>query len=423
MPLLNKTRARSEAPYQSPSKRSAWSPARLALTAFFAMDGFLFAAWVVRIPDIRGQVSATHSALGLALLCLSAGAVATMPVVGRLCVRYGSKPVTIASVALLSLAVPLPAHTHSVLSLGAVLLLFGAGYGAANVAMNSAAVDLVRELRRPVMPSFHAGYSLGGLLGAGIGGLLAGTLSTTWALALSGALGLAVTAAAGTALLRGPATAPAQAPTARRTAETGAEAAGKTPAKGAPGVARSVRLLVVLLGLTALLDAYGEGAIADWATLHLTDDVHATAGLAAAGYAAFAFAMTAGRVGGTWLSIRIGQTRLIATGGLTACAGMLVVALAPSVAAALAGLVLVGLGLANIFPLAIAQAGAAGGPRGVATASTLGYAGMLIGPPVIGFLADAVGLPLALTTVAGAAALAGLLPFAVRARRPAAASH
>ncbi|WP_329494104.1 MFS transporter [Kitasatospora herbaricolor] len=423
MPLLNKTRARSEAPYQSPSKRSAWSPARLALTAFFAMDGFLFAAWVVRIPDIRGQVSATHSALGLALLCLSAGAVATMPVVGRLCVRYGSKPVTIASVALLSLAVPLPAHTHSVLSLGAVLLLFGAGYGAANVAMNSAAVDLVHELRRPVMPSFHAGYSLGGLLGAGIGGLLAGTLSTTWALALSGALGLAVTAAAGTALLRGRATDPAQAPTARRAAEAGAGTAPKSPAKGAPGVARSVRLLVVLLGLTALLDAYGEGAIADWATLHLTDDVHATAGLAAAGYAAFAFAMTAGRVGGTWLSIRIGQTRLIAIGGLTACAGMLVVALAPSVAAALAGLVLVGLGLANIFPLAIAQAGAAGGPRGVATASTLGYAGMLIGPPVIGFLADAVGLPLALTTVAGAAALAGLLPFAVRSRRPAAASH
>ncbi|MFD7989832.1 MFS transporter [Kitasatospora indigofera] len=427
MPLLNKTRARSEAPYQSPSKRSAWSPARLALTAFFAMDGFLFAAWVVRIPDIRGQVSATHSALGLALLCLSAGAVATMPVIGRLCVRYGSKPVTIASVALLSLAVPLPAHTHSVLSLGAVLLLFGAGYGAANVAMNSAAVDLVRELRRPVMPSFHAGYSLGGLLGAGVGGLLAGTLSTTWALALSGALGLAVTAAAGTALLRGQAGRPAQAPAARRTAGakagagTGVQAAGKTPATPAPGVARSVRLLVVLLGLTALLDAYGEGAIADWATLHLTDDVHATAGLAAAGYAAFAFAMTAGRVGGTWLSIRIGQTRLIATGGLTACAGMLVVALAPSVAAALAGLVLVGLGLANIFPLAIAQAGAAGGPRGVATASTLGYAGMLIGPPVIGFLADAVGLPLALTTVAGAAALAGLLPFAVRSRRPVAA--
>ncbi|MFC9329823.1 MFS transporter [Kitasatospora sp. NPDC057015] len=417
MPLLNKTRARSEAPYQSPSKRAAWSPARLALTAFFAMDGFLFAAWVVRIPDIRGQVSASHSALGLALLCISAGAVATMPVVGRLCVRYGSRPVTIASVALLSAAVPLPAHTHSVLTLGAVLLLFGAGYGGANVAMNSAAVEVVAELRRPVMPSFHAGYSLGGLLGAGIGGLLAGTLSTAWALALSGALGLAVTAAAGTALLRGPSS-PAAAPRTAKAADR-ADAKGTTRAAGA----RPATLLVVLLGLTALFTAYGEGAIADWATLHLTDDVHATPALAAAGYAAYAFAMTTGRVSGTWLSIRLGQTRVMAIGGLAACTGMLVAALAPSVAAALAGLVLVGLGLANIFPLAIAQAGAAGGPQGVATASTLGYAGMLIGPPVIGFLADATGLPTALTTVAGAAALAGLLPFAIRSRRPAAAAH
>ena len=406
MPLLNKTRARSEAPYQSPSTTTAWSPARLALTAFFAVDGFLFAAWVVRIPDIRGQVSASHSALGLALLCISAGAVATMAVVGRLCVRYGSRPVSVASVALVSIAVPLPAHTHTVYSLGAVLLLFGAGYGAANVAMNSAAVDLVSELRRPVMPSFHAGYSLGGLLGAGLGGLLASSISAAWALALSGALGLAVTAAAGAVLLRSPAAAPV------------APRPAKAAAPSAPGP-QGVRLLVVLLGLTALFCAYGEGAIADWATLHLTDDVHATPAVAAAGYAAYAFAMTAGRVSGTWLSIRLGQTTVIAGGGLTACAGMLLAALAPSVVLALGGFVLVGIGLANIFPLAIAQAGAVGGPQGVATASTLGYAGMLIGPPVIGFLADAAGLPAALTTVAVAAALAAVLPFTVRTRRPA----
>lgn len=208
MPLLNKTRVRPAVTYPSPARPTAWSSARLALTAFFAMDGFLFAAWVVRIPDVRGQVHASHSALGLALLCISAGAVATMAVVGRLCLRYGSRRVTVGSVALLSIAVPLPAHSHSVLSLGAVLLLFGAGYGAANVAMNSAAVEVVAELRRPVMPSFHAGYSLGGLLGAGVGGLLAGTISAAWALALSGVLGLAVAAAAGTALLRSPAPAP-----------------------------------------------------------------------------------------------------------------------------------------------------------------------------------------------------------------------
>ncbi|WTU05035.1 MFS transporter [Kitasatospora sp. NBC_00070] len=377
----------------------------MALTAFFAVDGFLFAAWVVRIPDIRAQVGASHSALGLALLCLSAGAVATMPLIGRLCVRYGSRPVTVASLAVLSLAVLLPAHTGTVPALGAALLLFGAGYGAANVSMNSAAVDLVVELRRPVMPSFHAGYSLGGLLGAAVGGLLAGSVSTAWALALSGALGLLVTAVAGAALLR--------------TTTVPVTAAKPAPAAAVPTPrqpARNVRLLVLLLGLVALCDAYGEGALADWATLHLTDDVHASTGLAATGYAAFAFAMTAGRLGGTWLSVRAGQTRVMLFGGLTAATGMLVAALAPAVPLVLAGFVLVGLGLANIFPLAIAAAGAAGGPRGVATASTLGYAGMLVGPPVIGFLADATTLPLALTTVAAAAALAAALSLLVRPR-------
>ncbi|MBD0691548.1 transporter [Streptomyces sp. CBMA123] len=429
---LSPTQSRSTPPVAD----SPWGAARLALTAFFAVDGFLFAAWVVRIPDVRSQVSASHSALGLALLCLSVGAVLTMPLVGRLCLRYGSRPVTVGSLALLGLAVPLPAHAHSVLSLGAVLLLFGAGYGGANVAMNSAAVDLVAQLRRPVMPSFHAGYSLGGLLGAGFGGLLADRLTTAWALALGGLLGLAVTGGAGVVLLRSPAAPMVRPDAAAGTGSDGAPGSGPevdpgSGSDGAPGsgsrtagnsagrpAGSHVRLLVLVLGLTALCTAYGEGAIADWTTLHLTDDVHASAGTAAAGYAAYAFAMTSGRVGGTWLSIRLGQNRLMLLGGLTAAVGMLVAALAPSVPPTIGGFILVGLGLANLFPLAIARAGAAGGPQGVALASTLGYGGMLIGPVVIGFLADAAGLPLALTTVAVAATTAALLPLAVERRRP-----
>ncbi|MFD5086624.1 MFS transporter [Kitasatospora sp. NPDC058406] len=399
-----------------PSARALWSTARIALTAFFAVDGFLFAAWVVRIPDVRSQVNASHSALGLALLCVSAGAVATMPIVGRLCLRYGSRPVTVASLALLALAVPLPAHTHSVATLGGVLLLFGAGYGGANVAMNSAAVEIVAELRRPVMPSFHAGYSLGGLLGAGAGGLLAGSITAGWSLALGGLLGLVVTAVAGVALLRSPAarTAPPVA-AAPLTVPTGT-GTGTGSGAGNDGNPTHARLLILLLGLTALCTAYGEGAVADWTTLHLTDDVHAGAGLAAAGYAAYALAMTTGRVGGTWLSVRLGQTRLMFLGGLTAAAGMLLAALAPAAPLALAGFVLVGLGLANIFPLAIARAGAEGGPKGVAFASTLGYGGMLVGPPVIGFLADATSLPVALTSVAVAATVAAVLPLTARRR-------
>ncbi|MFI2612203.1 MFS transporter [Kitasatospora sp. NPDC018619] len=420
--LRNKIGSRTRPVHPSSQSRSTppvtdspWGPARVALTAFFAVDGFLFAAWVVRIPDVRSQVSASHSALGLALLCLSFGAVLTMPLVARLCLRYGSRPVTVGSLVLLSLAVLLPAHAHSVTALGGVLLLFGAGYGGANVAMNSAAVDLVAQLRRPVMPSFHAGYSFGGLAGTGVSGLLAGPLSTGWALTLSAALGMAVTVGAGVVLLRSPAA------TAVVPGSTG-HAAGASGGAGASGSARAdagtvarnrTRLLVLLLGLTALCTAYGEGAVADWATLHLTDDVRASSVVASTGYGAYAFAMAGGRVGGTWLSIRLGQTRLMLLGGLTAAGGMLVAALAPVVPVAICGFVLVGLGLANLFPLAIARAGAAGGPQGVALASSLGYGGMLIGPVVIGFLADAAGLPLALTTVALAATVAALLPLSV----------
>ncbi|SOB80241.1 MFS transporter [Streptomyces sp. 1331.2] len=424
MSLRNKIRSHPSPDRPSPQSRSTppladspWGPARLALTAFFAVDGFLFAAWVVRIPDVRSQVSASHSALGLALLCLSIGAVITMPMVGRLCLRFGSRPVTVGSLALLSLAVLLPAHAHSIAALGGVLLLFGAGYGGANVAMNSAAVDLVAQLRRPVMPSFHAGYSFGGLLGTGVSGLLAGPLSTAWALALSGLLGMAVTVGAGIVLLRSPA-APLVAPdraaagTAGTAVAEGARDGGAASAAAAAGRPQT-RFLVLLLGVTALCTAYGEGAIADWTTLHLTDDVHASAAVAATGYGAYAFAMAGGRVGGTWLSIRLGQNRLMLFGGLTAAAGMLVAALAPAVPLSICGFVLVGLGLANLFPLAIARAGAAGGPQGVALASSLGYGGMLIGPVVIGFLADAAGLPMALTTVAVAATAAALLPLTV----------
>ncbi|MFJ6215961.1 MFS transporter [Streptomyces sp. NPDC092296] len=373
---------------------SAWTPLRILITVFFATDGFLFAAWVVRVPAVKAQVHASPSALGLALLCISGGAVATMAVVGRLCVRYGNHPVSVGSALLLSIAVALPAHAHTVVALGAALLLFGAGYGALNVAMNSAAVDVVAAVRRPVMPTFHAAYSLGALCGAGVGGLLADRLTTAWHLGLAALFGLAVTAVAGTLLLRTP---------------TPVRTTVRNEATATRSGNRQLQVLVVLLGLTALCTSYGEGALADWAALHLTDDLHTGAGLAAAGYGAFAFAMTAGRLGGTWLSMRFGQSRVMIGGGLLACAGMLTAALAPSVPLALGGFVLVGIGLANTFPLAIARAGALTGPPGVATASTLGYAGMLIGPPVIGFLADGFGLPTALTTVAALAAVAAAI--------------
>ncbi|MFF9287304.1 MFS transporter [Streptomyces griseosporeus] len=378
---------------------------RIALTAFFALDGFVFSGWVVRIPAIKQQTGASASALGLALLGVSAGAVVTMTLTGRLCRRYGSHRVTVVCAVLLSLSVALPPLTHSAAALGAVLLLFGAAYGSINVAFNSAAVALVAALRRPVMPSFHAAFSLGGMAGAGLGGLVAGSLSPTVHLLALTALGLLVTLVTGPVLLR-------HHPPAPPDDDPAPDAPDR--AAGTHRVDSRTRGLVVTFGLIALGTAYGEGALADWSALHLEQDLGAAPGVAAAGYTCFALAMAVGRLSGTRLLERLGRTRTLVWGGTIAAAGMLVASLVPSVWAALLGFVITGLGLANLFPVAVERAGSLAGPGGVALASTLGYGGMLLGPPAIGFMADWFSLPVALTSVAVLAATAAAVAFTTR---------
>ncbi|WP_327426733.1 MFS transporter [Streptomyces sp. NBC_01236] len=373
---------------------------RTALTAFFALDGFVFAGWVVRIPAIKEQTGASAGELGLALLCVSAGAVITMTLTGRLCRRFGNHPVTVVCAILLSLSVALPPLTHSVPALGAVLLIFGAAYGGINVAFNSAAVDLVAVLQRPIMPSFHAAFSLGGMIGAGLGGLVAGSLSPARHLLGLAVIGLLVTALAGRTLLRHE---PAKTPDRPHREE-------HTPRR----LDARTRGLVTVFGLIALCTAYGEGALADWGALHLEQDLDAHPGVAAAGYTCFALAMTIGRAGGTTLLERLGRTRTLVAGGTMATAGMLLGSLAPSLWAALLGFAVTALGLANIFPVAVERAGALAGPSGVAIASTLGYGGMLLGPPSIGFMAEWFSLPAALTSVAALAAVAALIGAATR---------
>ncbi|MEU3661832.1 MFS transporter [Streptomyces sp. NPDC032940] len=384
-----------------PGPRDDLTRLRTALTAFFALDGFVFAGWVVRIPAIKDQTGASTGALGMALLGVSAGAVITMTLTGRLCRRYGSHPVTVACAVLLCLSIALPPLTHSALALGTVLLVFGSAYGGINVAFNSAAVDLVSVLRRPIMPSFHAAFSLGGMAGAGLGGLVAGSLSPTRHLLGLTVIGLLVTLVAGRALLRcEPAVPPGQTP--RQDDGAPRRLDGRT------------RRLVLTFGLIALCTAYGEGAMADWGALHLEQDLDASPGLAAAGYSCFALAMTVGRLTGTTLLERLGRTPTLVAGGVLAVAGMLLGSFAPSVWAALFGFAVTGLGLANLFPVAVERAGGLGGPGGVATASTLGYGGMLLGPPAIGFMADWFSLPAALTSVAVLAGVAVLITIGTR---------
>ena len=178
-------------------------------------------------------------------------------------------------------------------------------------------------------------------------------------------------------------------------------AAGAPPARAGRGFLASARRgvagragragvwrTVLLLGVIALCSTYGEGAVSDWGALHLRTDLGAASGLAAAGYAAFALAEACGRLAGSTLLARLGQTRVLVYGGLVTFVGMIAAALSPVLPLALVGFALAGLGVANEVPTAMARVGILAGPNGVATASTLGYAGFLLGPPTIGFLGD-----------------------------------
>jgi MFS family permease len=408
----------------------ATSRVRTAVTAFFAFDGFVFATWAVRIPAVKAATGASPAELGVALLGVSGGAIATMALSGMLCRRFGAVRVLLAGAVWLSLALLLPALARSAVALGLALVMFGIGYGCVNVAANTVAVDVVAALRRPVMPSFHAAWSLGGLAGAAVGGLLAPHLSPLPHFAIATILGLAVTLVAGRVLLTTalpdaapPAAAPpdaaavpAEGDPAAADDEIGPPAAGSRAAAAATAAVARDRAhlwrVVLLLGILAACAAYGEGSISDWGALRL-HGLGAGAGLAAIGYAAFALAEAGGRLAGTWLLTRFGQRAVLVSGGLATCAGMLCAALAPSIPVVVAGFALAGLGVANAFPAAMTRVGVLAGPHGVAIASTLGYGGFLLGPPLIGFLASAVGLGPSLTTVSVLALVGAAIGWAL----------
>lgn len=422
----------------------ATSRVRAAATAFFAFDGFIFATWAVRIPAVKAATGASPAALGIALLGVSGGAILTMALSGMLCRRFGAVRVLICGAGWLSLAVLLPALARSALALGLGLVVFGIGYGCVNVASNTIAVDVVAVLRRPVMPSFHAAWSLGGLAGAAVGGLLAPHLAPLPHFAIAAALGLAVTVVAGRVLLTtalpgqdglagqdvptavraeiGPETleAAVTGPSTARTETAGQGTTGPVPAQG--GGLAPVWRVVLLLGVLAACSTYGEGSITDWGALRL-HGLGAGAGLAAIGYAAFALAEACGRLAGSWLLARFGERTVLVAGGIATCMGMLGAAFAPSIPVVVAGFALAGLGVANAFPAAMTRVGLLAGPHGVAIASTLGYGGLLLGPPAIGFLAGALGLGPSLATVSLLAVVAVAIAWFVTAdagqrRRP-----
>ncbi|MCB2406347.1 MFS transporter [Hymenobacter lucidus] len=363
------------------------SRARWAVTLIFFLHGLLFANWAARLPELEHRYNIEHSELGQVLFCNAVGAWCAMPLASWLMPRLGSRRLTTIGAVLFCVFIPGLALLHSVGQLMALFLVLGAATGLLDVAMNAQAIQVEQQRRQPIMSSFHAAFSLGGMLGAGAGALAA-HMSVDFAnhLLSFSLVSLALVAVAAFQLL-----------------PVGTPEAEITPQAAQPGFQWPSRL-VLGLGVVAFCSMLAEGAMADWSTIYLVQDTAASAALAPLGYAAFSLAMAVGRIFGDALALRFGPQRLVVVGGLLALVGLLSLLLVPLTAVGIGGLFLIGLGLATIIPTVFSAAGqqhdlSPGIALGII--STIGYGGFLLGPPVIGWLADALTLRWALGIVAG----------------------
>jgi predicted MFS family arabinose efflux permease len=363
------------------------APTRLATRLSFLVAGFGLACWAPLVPFARERLAVDEGMLGLLILCLGIGSVLAMLAAGVLSARFGSRPIIVAGGFGLMLTLPLLAIAPTPVTLGASLLLFGGSLGSLDVAMNIHAVEVERGASRPLMSGFHALFSIGGFIGSAMmTSLLSLKVSALHGVLMASALMALAIATAWPRLLRTKAV------------------------DGEPHFALPRGIVLVLAGLTAAT-FLAEGALLDWSALLITDARLVGVEQGGLGYMLFAVAMTVGRLAGDTLTARVGDRSTLLWGGCIAVAGFALLLTSPIAAAALAGFILIGLGAANIVPVLFRRAGSQTVmPPGLAVAAitTSGYAGVLMGPASIGFVAKAVGLNVAFWMLA---ALLGLAPL------------
>lgn len=374
------------------------SYSRLAVLSAFFINGALLATWVSRIPAIQSKLGLSEGALGLILLGLSAGVLAVLSLAGSLIARFGSSKVTMVGAIAMCFTLPLIALAQHPAALWVILFLFGGAMSAMDVAMNEQAVLVERNAGRPLMSSFHASFSVGGLAGALIGAGMASTDAVTPFLHFI----LVSVLFGGVVLLIYPHLLPFKRETGEKTA-----------------VFRLPERTLWGLGAIAFCAAIGEGAMADWSAVYLTQVFNASASFAALGFAAFSLTMTVGRLFGDSLSAVLNPVLIVRLGGLLAAMGLMTAVITPDIIFVLIGFAAVGIGLANVIPLSFSSAGNYPGiatGAGIAGVATIGYAGFLAGPPFIGLIAEKTSLPVALSLVA---LLVGTLVFTAKAIAPA----
>lgn len=337
----------------------------------FLAAGFGMSCWAPLVPFAKARLGVGDGALGLLLLSLGIGSVVAMPITGACSARFGCKPMILAGGMGLVVLLPFLAAANTAIALAACLFAFGASLGTLDVAMNVHAVEVEHAASEPLMSGFHAQYSIGGIAGSGAMTALLSAHFAPFGSALSASALILI------ALLI------AQPNFLRTQPHTG------TSLFVLP------RGIVLLLAALVAVIFLAEGAILDWSALLLTESHLASAAQGGVGYLLFSVAMTIGRLTGDRVVARLGSQKVLVWGGALAVAGFVILLCARQPVIAMSGFLCIGLGAANIVPILFSRAGSQNVmPTGIAIAAitTSGYAGILAGPALIGWIAHSIGL-------------------------------
>ncbi|PDT52079.1 MFS transporter [Sinorhizobium sp. NG07B] len=342
---------------------------RLAVSLLFLMNGFVTGSWAPKIPEFKDRLGIGESVLGLLILVFGIGSLVLMPIAGGYIARIGSQKVAKATAIILSPLLLVLTLVPNVWAAALGMFLLGGFVGAMDVAMNANAVEVEKSMRRAIMSSCHAYWSLGGLIGAGIGGFLMARVGVLPHAIVVTCLCAAILAAAWPMIL--------------------ADQPHPAAAKEKLRLPRTP--LPWLVGLMALFSMVPEGAVLDWGALYLRNELGASVELSGFGFAAFSATMAAMRFAGDHVRDRFGATTTLRVCTVTALVGMVLAGLAPNAALAVLGFAIAGIGISNMVPIAFSAGGNMPGLQpgiGLAVATTMGYSGMLFAPSLIGFIAE-----------------------------------
>jgi predicted MFS family arabinose efflux permease len=361
--------------------------ARLSAGVCFFIFGGLLSTWVSRIPVIQYQLHLDTAELGIALLASPVGQLLAMQLIPGLVHRWTSATTTRCAALATGVSVVLLGLANSLVTLTAFLALFGLTLGALDISMNTQAVAIERRYGRPIMSGLHGVYSLGVLGGAALGSLAAGLGVSPLPHFIAAAGLFSLLTALGTGSLLG------------ASADSAVDASSAEPDSRSESLRVKDHRLLIAVGVIGFCSLFAEGAVDNWSGVFLHQVRHSSFGIAPLGVAMCGIGMAVGRFSGDAVIARWGRPRTLQWASVVATGGMLLALVGGSVASALAGYAVFGLGVATIVPIAFTVAGNTPGVSpawALSRVSAMAYTGQLLSPAVIGLVAHASGLTIAL---------------------------